>query len=159
MGHKGAYFCRLFCGIKGRRKPKKSRYYSALLKPDNYNVPGCDHPDIPVQSINSSTDSYLEKLQILLRSQNPTNYKTWRQDTGIGMPSFIHGLMAEHHLTIKGGFGGDSMHATTLNLGDILIPLWCGTFECAPTDNYELWDWAVLTGDVWKDHGRAVADA
>lgn len=122
-------------------------------------MPGCDHPDIPVQSINSSTDSYLEKLQILLRSQNPTNYKTRHQDTGIGMPSFIHGLMAEHRLTIKGGFGGDSMHATTLNLGDILIPLWCGTFECAPTDNYELWDWAVLTGDVWKDHGRAVADA
>ncbi|KAF8521820.1 hypothetical protein JB92DRAFT_2707119 [Gautieria morchelliformis] len=51
------------------------------------------------------------------------------------------------------------MHATTLNLGELFVPLWCGTFECSNTDTVADWSWAKLRGDVWKTHGAAVAAA
>lgn len=35
-GHCGAYGCRLYCAVKGRRYPGDSHYYPALLLPDNY---------------------------------------------------------------------------------------------------------------------------
>ncbi|KAL6307024.1 hypothetical protein BKA93DRAFT_728601 [Sparassis latifolia] len=51
------------------------------------------------------------------------------------------------------------MHLASLNLPDLLIPLWCGIFDCDRTDSRTTWDWAVLQGDVWKVHGQAVANA
>ncbi|KAH7903124.1 hypothetical protein BJ138DRAFT_1138786 [Hygrophoropsis aurantiaca] len=51
------------------------------------------------------------------------------------------------------------MHVAAINVADELIPLWRGSFRCDPTDNRESWDWAVLQGDTWKDHGDAVAAA
>ncbi|KAF8872640.1 hypothetical protein CPB85DRAFT_1170327, partial [Mucidula mucida] len=50
------------------------------------------------------------------------------------------------------------MHLPCLNIPDLLIPLWRGTFTHAVTDDPSLWPWAVLKGDVWKQHGQAVAD-
>ncbi|KAF8572886.1 hypothetical protein K439DRAFT_1650085 [Ramaria rubella] len=44
----------------------------------------------------------------------------------------------------------------TLNLGDLLLPLWQGKFVCDPADTVKNWDWAVLTGNVWKDHSQAI---
>ncbi|KAF8074614.1 hypothetical protein FPV67DRAFT_1408292 [Lyophyllum atratum] len=51
------------------------------------------------------------------------------------------------------------MHVPNLNLGELLPPLWRGTFQCASTDNVKDWDWAALTADIWKDHGATVARA
>jgi len=51
---------------------------------------------------------------------------------------------------------GDSMHVPTLNLRDLLQALWRGVFKCDLSDNVKLWDWAVLTDDVWKQHGEEV---
>jgi hypothetical protein len=51
------------------------------------------------------------------------------------------------------------MHVPTLNLGDLLLPLWGGTFDCAPTDDSEGWEWAVLRGPIWEAHGKAVASS
>ncbi|KAJ7182575.1 hypothetical protein C8R43DRAFT_827377, partial [Mycena crocata] len=45
VGHTGAYGCRIFCPVKGRRKPGAGTYYPALLKPNDYTVSGCDHDD------------------------------------------------------------------------------------------------------------------
>ncbi|KAF8200585.1 hypothetical protein K438DRAFT_1582373 [Mycena galopus ATCC 62051] len=45
-----------------------------------------------------------------------------------------------------------------LNLGELLIPLWRGLFECDKTDSRAAWDWVVLIGETWKQHGQAVAD-
>ncbi|KAF8574806.1 hypothetical protein K439DRAFT_1259134, partial [Ramaria rubella] len=53
----------------------------------------------------------------------------------------------------------DSMHAPTLNIGGLLVPLWRGQFHCAATDSVETWPWDVLTGETWKAHGQAVGDA
>ena len=55
VGHGGALGCRLYCGLRGRHKPNSSYYYPALLKPDNYFVQGCDHPDVSLHSLNASS--------------------------------------------------------------------------------------------------------
>lgn len=51
------------------------------------------------------------------------------------------------------------MHLPALNIPDLLLSLWRGTIECDRDDNKNLWDWATLKGDVWKNHGCAVAAA
>ncbi|KAJ7029089.1 hypothetical protein C8F04DRAFT_1289045 [Mycena alexandri] len=65
VGHTGAYAFRLFCPMKSRRKPHGSTYYPALLKPNNYAVAGCDHPDeVSARNLppGSPAEEYLEAL-------------------------------------------------------------------------------------------------
>ncbi|KAH7919195.1 hypothetical protein BV22DRAFT_1023421 [Leucogyrophana mollusca] len=50
------------------------------------------------------------------------------------------------------------MHLLSLNLPDLLIPLWRGTFECDKDDDKSTWTWASLADvQVWKAHGETVA--
>ncbi|KAF8871855.1 hypothetical protein BD779DRAFT_1613874 [Infundibulicybe gibba] len=51
------------------------------------------------------------------------------------------------------------MHLISLNLTDLLLSLWRGTLDCNAPDDRSTWDWAVLRGDVWRAHGKTVADA
>ncbi|KAJ7305437.1 hypothetical protein DFH08DRAFT_721220 [Mycena albidolilacea] len=48
------------------------------------------------------------------------------------------------------------MHLYALNLPDLLLSLWRGTMPCDPDDDKATWDWAVLTGDRWDQHGAVV---
>lgn len=160
VGHHGAYPCRLYCDVKGRHKPGGPHYYPALLRPNNYDVQGCNHPDINSRDIyDGSPEEYEMNLKYLLNSRNPTDYKLRRKDTGISNISIFSGLPSNRRLPVPSGFPGDSMHVPNLNLGELLPPLWRGLFQCSPTDSVADWDWAVLTGDVWRDHGAAVAKA
>ncbi|KIJ19764.1 hypothetical protein PAXINDRAFT_67496 [Paxillus involutus ATCC 200175] len=46
------------------------------------------------------------------------------------------------------------------NLSNLLISLWCGTIDCAPTDCLNIWDWAVLKDNkLWTINSTAVEDA
>ena len=45
------------CDIKGCCKPGASQYYPILLKPNNYDVPGCTHNNINVFDIGPSTSA------------------------------------------------------------------------------------------------------
>ena len=49
------------------------------------------------------------------------------------------------------------MHLISLNIPDLLISLWRGTIDCDKNDNRSTWDWAVLRGNTWTTHGKAVA--
>ncbi|KAF8839763.1 hypothetical protein BDN67DRAFT_904895 [Paxillus ammoniavirescens] len=49
------------------------------------------------------------------------------------------------------------MHLVSLNLPDLLIPLWRGTFECDPNDDKTTWPWAILVGDIWDKFGKCIA--
>lgn len=49
------------------------------------------------------------------------------------------------------------MHLVSLNIPDLLVSLWRGTMECDKNDNRSTWDWALLRGQTWIDHGKAVA--
>jgi hypothetical protein len=158
VGHHGKNGCRLFCTVPGRHKQGGTHYYPALLKPDNYNVEGSDHPDIDVYQLPVySVQDYEQKLEYVVQSRSETQYKKRRLETGISKPSIFMGLNPKHRLDIPGCFGSDIMHLGSLNIPDLLINLWRGAFECDRNDDKSTWDWAVLRGPVWEKHGKDVA--
>jgi hypothetical protein len=145
-------------------KPGASHYYPARLKPDQYTVAGCDHPDVHLSVILEAFDSedasirYQSNLRLVSEARNKHQYEARRLQTGISKPTIFSGLPPDHILGIPDYFGLDFMHAPALNLPDLLLPLWRGTFECDKTDRRDSWDWAVLKDAVWDLHGKAVAD-
>ncbi|KIJ46609.1 hypothetical protein M422DRAFT_59584 [Sphaerobolus stellatus SS14] len=158
VGHTGACPCRIFCGLKGRHKPGRSHHYLALLKPNNYTVPGCDFPDInPGDISGASATDYANKLKVVLGSRNNRDYEARRKQTGIVRPSILLGLQPSGITSVVSTFAGDTMHCLTLNMGELLVPLWRGIFTREPSDDLTSWTWAVLQGDAWKELGKAVA--
>jgi hypothetical protein len=141
VGHHGAFGCRFYCPLKGRHKPDIGHYFPALLKPNDYNVIGSDHDDVDVRNLPPAcSEEYDRNLAHLLASENETQFKTRRRETGISKPSLFSALVRERMLGIPGCFPGDLMHLVSLNLTDLLISLWRGTIDCDPTDNKALWD-------------------
>jgi len=52
------------------------------------------------------------------------------------------------------------MHQPIINLTELMLELWREQGNCRSGDtSSDDWPWAVLKGDVWKAHGKAVADA
>ena len=51
------------------------------------------------------------------------------------------------------------MHQPLINLTALLLDLWCARPDARDYDRTTVWPWAVLTGDVWEEHGKAVAQA
>jgi hypothetical protein len=51
------------------------------------------------------------------------------------------------------------MHQPVINLTGLMFDLWCDRDACRKGDPHGVWDWAVLKGDVWTTHGKAVASA
>ncbi|KIL54288.1 hypothetical protein M378DRAFT_19053, partial [Amanita muscaria Koide BX008] len=93
VGHTGGSGCRIPCGQRGRRKPQQPTYYPAALKPDDYSVKGCDHPDIDIDQLDGpNTVEYLRNLRILLQSTTKRNYNKNRLLTGIVRPSICLGF-------------------------------------------------------------------
>ncbi|KAJ7041114.1 hypothetical protein C8F04DRAFT_1303728 [Mycena alexandri] len=103
---------------------------------------------------------YQENVRDVIQSPNKTQYEKRRLDTGISKPTIFSGFPEKHILGVPGCFPLDIMHLPALNIPDLFIPLWRGTFECDKSDSKALWDWAALrTPAVWKSHGKMVADA
>ncbi|KAG2032496.1 hypothetical protein BDR03DRAFT_873829 [Suillus americanus] len=48
VGHCGKNRCHLYCGVIRHRKERGTHYYPILLRPNNFHVAGCDHPDVDV---------------------------------------------------------------------------------------------------------------
>lgn len=160
VGHQGAYGCRLYCPLKGRRKDGKPHYYPVMKLPTDYSLAGCSHPDIDPESLQQpSEDEYLRNLAYVLGSRNETDYKERRKATGIAKPSLFSGLLRKHMLGIPGCFPGDIMHWASLNWTELVIALFRGTLQCDKPDSKDAWIWAVLKGDIWEKHGQDVADA
>jgi hypothetical protein len=157
-GHSGAFGCRLYCAVKGRRKEGGNHYYPALLKPNDYNVAGCDHGDINGSHLPSADIfEYQTALKRVLSSRTTAQHEENRKDTGITKPSIFSGFPTKSTLSVPVCFGADLMHLISLNLTDLLLGLWRGTIQRDPLDN-DVWDWVVLTGNTWKEHGRRVAE-
>jgi hypothetical protein len=158
VGHHGKNGCRLFCTLPGRHKRGGAHYYPALLKPDQYDVEGSDHPDIDIYDLPSySVQDYEKKLQYLMTSRTEAEFKRRRLETGISKPSIFLGLLPKHRFDVPGCFGSDIMHLASLNIPDLFINLWRGTFDCDPNDDKSTWGWAVLRGAIWENHGKDVA--
>ncbi|KAG1744035.1 uncharacterized protein EDB91DRAFT_1236594 [Suillus paluster] len=101
-------------------------YYPAHTRPPGYNVEGCNHPDVDVKNLPTCSSDICWKNLIYKRCL----------EMGISKQSIFLGFLSAHTFNI--------MHLISLNIPDLLIPLWHGTFE-------------FLTGNVWKDFGKAVA--
>ena len=161
VGHSGKYGCRLYCGLPGRRRDRDGHYYPAMLKPDAYDVTGCDHNDVTFSDLKQYqkdvSTRYHNNLQRLLRADNPTQFKDRRLDTGLCKQTIFSGL--RDGLGIPNMFPLDIMHLVNLNDPDLLLGLWRGTIKVYSPDSLELWNWRVLVGDIWKAHGKTVAMA
>ncbi|PCH42719.1 hypothetical protein WOLCODRAFT_86186 [Wolfiporia cocos MD-104 SS10] len=161
VGHSGAQGCRLYCPLKGRRKPGGSHYYPACQLPHNYSVPNCTHPDICLRDAildsQEASDRYYANLERLLNASTQREYERIRLETGICKPSLFGGFPADCFLGIPGGFPADIMHLTGPNHHELFFDLWRGTIKCGQNDDKSTWVFAVLTGDTWTAHGDAVA--
>ena len=159
VGHHGAHGCRIGCRMQGRHKPGSGHYYAAHLRPHGINN---DHPDFDFRDATQLVDphgDYDQNLAKLLSSTNQAEYEQNRKLTGLSKPSIISGLRKSLTLSVPKCFTVDLMHLLFLNIGELLISLWRGSLKCEPTDDKDSWDWAVLTGNVWQDHGKLVAAA
>jgi len=154
VGHHGKQGCRLLCSFCGHNKPGGSHYYPALLRPLDSDDPGSDHPDIDVRSIYPPDPAgYRRDLKLVLTSLTNAEYGRRRLDTGIKKASIFNGAP-------RICFPGDIMHQPVINLTALMFELRCERGNCRSGDDSDGdWDWAVLKGDVWKAHGKAVADA
>lgn len=158
VGHHGAFGCREYCGLKGRHKPGGPHYYPALLKPIGYTLPGCDHGDVDVYHLPKvSSQRYDANIKLLLQCETDAQFRLTRKESGLCKPSIFLGLDSRHSSGLPACLAIDHMHVIVINLPDLLISLWCGTIDCDRNDCRLLWDWVVLTGDTWKEHGADVA--
>ncbi|KAJ6492467.1 hypothetical protein C8R47DRAFT_928787, partial [Mycena vitilis] len=141
VGHHGKHGCRMYCSLPGRHKEGASHYYPARFKPDLYFVEGCDHDDVDLGELLDSFGSeeaaerYHTNLKFVSESKNQTQYKERRLETGICKPTIFSGLPRNHRLGVPDCFAMDAMHAPCINLPDLMIPLWRGTFDCDKTDD------------------------
>jgi hypothetical protein len=161
VGHSGKFGCRLYCGLPGRHRERDGHYFPAMLKPNNYDIAGCDHDDITFSCLKRYQQDvpsrYSRNLQRLLGANNLSQYKDRRLETGLCKQTILSGL--QEGLGIPNIFPLDIMHLINLNDPDLFLGLWRGTVKVYPPDRLELWDWRVLVGKVWQAHRKTVAMA
>jgi len=146
--------------MKGQHKPHLGHYYAVHLRPNKYTVQDCDHCDINIRKLHTpSSIDYQQDLLKVVSSLNQNHYERNRKETGISKPTVLSGLVNNLMVPVLCCFPLDLMHLIFINLGELLILLWRGTLKCNVTDDLSSWDWATLTGDTWKVHGKVVADA
>ena len=159
VGPGGRKGCRLLCDFMGRNKPAGSHYYPALLRPlDSYNE-SCDHPDQTIDDIpDPNPASYRRNLNYVLESETNAEYERRRLATGITKAPIFDGL--PRILKLPTCFPGNLMHQPVINVPALFFELWHNRGNCREgASARDIWEWAVLRGNVWRTHGRAVADA
>ena len=159
VGHHGKKGCRILCGLFGRNKPGGPHYYPALLRPLNSDVDGSNHPDFDINNLPGVDIAvYRQELNHVLSSPSEAEYRRRRLESGVRKASIFDGI--PRILELPTCFPGDSMHQPVINLPDLVFELWGERGNCRKGDtSTDVWDWAVLKGNVWKAHGQAVADA
>jgi hypothetical protein len=157
VGHHGRRGCRLLCSFFGRNKPGGSHYYPVLLLPLDSDNPASNHPDVDILEIESANPViYRKELDRVLTSSSNAEYRERRLETGIRKASIFDAI--PRILELPTCFPGDVMHQPVINLTALMFDLFCDREGCRKGVR-GAWDWAVLKGDVWKAHGKAVADA
>ena len=158
VGHHGRRGCRLLCEFIGRNKPHGSHYYPALLKPLGVNDSSCNHDDYKITELPSVDPlKYREDLAMVISSQNNAQYQQRRLQTGIRKATIFECL--PRILVPPTCFPGDIMHQPVINLTALMFDLWLDREGCRKGDQGGTWKWAVLKGNVWTTHGKAVAKA
>ena len=160
VGHCGKNGCRLYCGVIGRRHiTPRSHYYPALLRPHNPRL-GSDHDDYDAFNIPPAGNPlYSQNLSYLTSSCSNAQFESRRAETGISKPPLILGLNPSRSLGVPLCMTTDVMHLAA-NISELMLLLWRGELRCMPTDDIDMWDWAVFRNDqIWHAHGHTVEAA
>ena len=159
VGHHGRKGCRLLCGLVGRNKVRGSHYYPALQRPFGFeNHRTSSHPDIDITTLpNADPVRYRQDLDEVIASRNKAERDRRRFNSGIAKPSIFDGI--PRILDLPTCFAGDLMHQPVINLAALLFDLWCARPGLRDHDRSSSWPWAVLTGEVWDNQGKAVESA
>jgi hypothetical protein len=145
VGHQGKMGCRLYCGLPGQHKLGAPTYYPVLCQP----VGNYYHPDILIHQLPpAGSFNYEANLCHIVSCRNAAEYELMRLETGITKPSIFCSFHSNHILPVPHSFSLDIMHVAAISAGDLLIPLWRGTFRADPMDDKATWRWAVLTKDT-----------
>lgn len=77
VGHHGCRGCRKGCPMCGCHKPGSGHYFSAHLKPNNYTVEECSHPDFKFASFvfQTTPEQYELDLSLVTESLDQADYK------------------------------------------------------------------------------------
>jgi hypothetical protein len=111
--------------MKGWHKPNAGHYFAVHLRPNNYTVNNCDHPDIDICNLNTlSSINYQQDLSKVVFLTDQTKYKKNHKETGISKPTILSGLANNLMFPIPCCFPLDLMHLLFINLSELLIPLW-----------------------------------
>ncbi|KIK97808.1 hypothetical protein PAXRUDRAFT_135532 [Paxillus rubicundulus Ve08.2h10] len=144
IGHHGRNGCQLYCGILGHHKEGASTYYPVMKRPDA-TPPGSDHPDVNPEHFSCSLETYMSNLAKVLLSPNEAQCKRQRLQMGISKSSIFLSFQCGQTLGVPKVFRSDIMHLLSLNLPDLLIPLWHSMFKCDPGDAKSTWQWTTLS--------------
>lgn len=147
--------------MKGRHKPSSRHYFAAHLKPNNFIVEDCNHPDFDFHNFTfqPSSETYHTNIMKIINSTDQNDYEKNHKLTGLSKPSILSALHQPYMLQVPLCFTVDLMHLFCLNIGELLVPIWCRTFKCKSTNDKSTWDWATLTGETWQTHGKLVVAA
>jgi hypothetical protein len=132
-----------------------------MALPQNYEVPGCLHPDITVDDLHEQRVDlpwkYSENMTFLLAANTQAEYRVNRLATGLCKQTLFHG-MPHQPIPVLNVFAMDIMHLSVLNDPDLILKLFTGV--CDPDDKVD-WDWAVFYQKpaLWKAHRESVARA
>ena len=115
------------------------------------------HGNVDVRSIHSANpEQYRRELDLVLSSSTNAEYNERRLETRIKKASIFDGI--PRILDLPTCFPGDIMHQPVINLTALMFDLWCDREGCRKGLR-GTWEWAVLKGNVWKTHGKMVANA
>ena len=103
--------CWEYCRLKGRHKPGGLHYYPALLKPLDYDLPGCNHGDVNIYRLpQASVQLYFENLHHLIPCAMDAEFKLICKETGICKASLFVGLSQEWSSELPGCLAINHMH-------------------------------------------------
>ena len=167
VGHSGKHGCRLYCPIMGTYVKLEVHVVILLVETRAIQCCRCNHDSVGLQALLSAfnsaecTERYNHNLDFVIHSSNKTRYEQRRLAIGIYasllfLVDFHQGAFWEFWL-----FALDIMHLPALNIPDLFLPLWRGTFECDKTDSKPTIGHGISFPDitVWKAHGKMVTNA
>ena len=161
VGHHGNNGCQQGCGMPGRHPPGKTMYYPTALKPDNYTIEKCSHPDIDVRTLElpDSTRYQMDLRKVLISPNNARYNHNWRS-TGIVQPSICLVFQENLMVPVPQCFMLNLMHLVSLNIPPHLVSIWHNslemkiTYEKSPKPEFVVLD----DGEIWQEHGKHVTD-
>jgi hypothetical protein len=98
-GHIGYYSCHHYCPLRGCCVPQDQKYYPVHLKPWNYILKDCNHPNVNLTHLLIyPANEYKDNLACVVASTTTSQYSNHHKQPGIIKPSLewagIYGMLS-----------------------------------------------------------------